>query len=437
MFKRDNRYFKLGLTLFTVIVGSVIFYLIFNNLSSFYDSVKSFLGIISSVIYGAVFAYIMNPLMKKVEALVQRIFRKSNITERRLKRLSRGIGLTVSLVVFLLIIYGLIASVVPEVIKSLEELLSKSNLENASTSINNWVNNVAKGTPIEAWLKTHNLGEMVQNWITKENNIVNTLSNAFTGVFGIAKSLFNALVGIVIAVYILISKERFQAQAKKLTVAIFSRKHANRVFEIAQLTNRCFGGFMVGKLIDSLIIGVLSYIGMRIIGLPYALLASVFVGITNIIPFFGPLIGIVIGTVLILLQSPLQALWFLIFELALQQIDGNIIGPRILGEKLGISDFWILVSITVFGGLFNFPGMIIGVPVFTVIYTLVSESVNNKLQKKRHPLQTDLYYSIVAVEDLSEYEKEFGEATVFYSEDTFDTEYDPEEDVEYENPDEM
>ena len=137
-----------------------------------------------------------------------------------------------------------------------------------------------------------------------------------------------------------------------------------------------------------------------------------------------------------MLQSPLQALYFLIFEFALQQVDGNIIGPKILGDRLGISDFWILVSITVFTGFFGFAGMILGVPVFTVLYTLISTAINKALDKKELPAQTDAYYSILSVEDLEEYAKEFGESTVFYSEDTFETEYDPDEDIEYDNPDE-
>ena len=272
--------------------------------------------------------------------------------------------------------------------------------------------------------------------MTKELDLISTLSTAFTEVYGVLKVVFNMLVGIVIAVYILIAKERFQAQSKKLVVSMFKPQRANRILEIARLTNRCFGGFIVGKLIDSLIIGVISYIGMVILGLPYALVSSVFVGLTNIIPFFGPLIGIVIGGVLILLQSPMDCLYFVIFELALQQVDGNIIGPRILGEKLGISDFWILVSITLFGGLFGFPGMILGVPVFTVIYALISQSISNSLERKNLPVKTDCYYSIFTVEDLEAYNQEFQESTVFNSADTFETEYDPDDEIEYDESEE-
>ena len=206
--------------------------------------------------------------------------------------------------------------------------------------------------------------------------------------------------------------------------------------EIGRLANKSLGGFLVGKLIDSLIIGILSYIGMTILRLPYALISSVFVGLTNIIPFFGPIFGIVIGGVLILLQSPMQALYFLIFEFALQQVDGNIIGPRILGDRLGISDFWILVSITVFGGLLGFTGMLLGVPVFTVIYAVIAQNVNEALKKKNLPLRTDVYYTIETVEDLEKYKKEFATSTVFQSADSFETEYDPDDDIEYDNPDE-
>ena len=202
-------------------------------------------------------------------------------------------------------------------------------------------------------------------------------------------------IGLVVAVYLLISKEKFISQTKKLVVAVFKTRGANRLFEVGRLANQSFGGFMVGKVIDSFIIGLISYVGMIILDLPYALLSSALVGLTNIIPFFGPLIGIVIGGILIVLQSPIDALYFLIFELILQQVDGNIIGPKILGDRLGISDFWILVSITVFGSLFGFGGMLLGVPVFTVIYALISQAVNNALSKKNLPQNSEHYYSIL------------------------------------------
>ena len=441
MFKKDNRYFKLGMTLLTVIIVSVLFFVVMTNLKTVLAGLKKVLGYFSSVLFGVAFAYIMNPIMVATERLVNRIFAKSNITERSLRRLSRALGVIAALIIFISVVYGLIAMVLPRMIKSLLELFSQENLESYYDKINLWITNISKGTPVEEWVKNNDVLLRAQQWITEKVDLVSTLSTAVStaamSVYGFAKGLFNMIIGIVVAVYLLISKEKFLAQAKKIVVAMFAPRRADRLLEIGRLTNKSLGGFLVGKLIDSLIIGILSYIGMTILRLPYALIASVFVGLTNIIPFFGPMIGIAIGGILILLQSPMQALYFLLFEFALQQVDGNIIGPRILGERLGISDFWILVSITVFGGLFGFPGMLLGVPVFTVIYALIAQSVNEALQKKELPVRTDIYYSILSVDDLVQYQKEYAESTVFYSEDTFETEYDPEDDVEYDNPDEQ
>ena len=436
MFRKDNKYFKLGLTLLMVIIVSVLFFVILTNLQTVAGGVKKFIGIISSVIYGAAFAYIMNPIMMAVERLVNRVFAKSNITERSLRRLSRTLGIISALIVFTSVVYGLLAMVVPRLYDSLLELFSPENLDSYYQKITAWISNVSKGTPIEEWVKNNDVLLKAQQWITKKIDVVAAINTAAVGVYGFAKSIINMLIGIVVAVYMLASKEKFIAQAKKIVASVFTAQRADRLMEIGRLANKSLGGFLVGKLIDSLIIGILSYIGMTILRLPYALISSVFVGLTNIIPFFGPIFGIVIGGVLILLQSPMQALYFLIFEFALQQVDGNIIGPRILGDRLGISDFWILVSITVFGGLLGFTGMLLGVPVFTVIYAVIAQNVNEALKKKNLPLRTDVYYTIETVEDLEKYKKEFATSTVFQSADSFETEYDPDDDIEYDNPDE-
>lgn len=431
MFRKDSRYFRLGLTLLAVIVLSTLFAVTLINIGTIFSVLKSIISIFSFAIYGVIFAYLMNPLMKLVEKLVRRLLCRSNVTERGLTKLSRIVGVIVSLLAFLAIVYGLLAMVIPPLVDSIIETFSPENLQSYYVKITDWLTNVVRGTPLEDWLRENDPIKAVQDWLTEEINIFSTLGSAVTEVYGVAKVLFNMVIGLVAAVYLLISKERFISQIKKIIVAVFKPRHADRVFEIGRLTNQSFGGFIVGKLIDSLIIGVISYVGMVLLKLPYPLLSSAFIGITNIIPFFGPLIGIVIGGVLIVLQSPIQALTFLIFELILQQVDGNIIGPRILGGRLGISDFWILVSITVFGSLFGFGGMLLGVPVFTVLYTLLSQAVSNALRKKHLPEKTTDYYSILCVEDLEKHEKDFGESTVFYSGDTYETAYDPDDDFEY------
>ena len=198
----------------------------------------------------------------------------------------------------------------------------------------------------------------------------------------------------------LLSKETFLAQLKKLVVALFNERHANRLLEFGRRTNKIFSGFVLGKIIDSAIIGIICYILMRILSLPYPMLISVIVGVTNIIPFFGPLIGAIPSAILILLINPLQCLIFIIMVVLLQQFDGNILGPRILGDSVGLSSFWILISITIFSGLFGVPGMIIGVPVFAVMYMLVSDFVKARLEKKGRPLQTEIYENIKSTDDI-------------------------------------
>ena len=435
--RKNNKYVSLGLTLLSVIAIGAILILILFNLGDFYQAIKSFFSLISSVLYGLVFAYLMNPIMKLVERNLTTWLSRGNMPERRVKSLSRGIGIVAALIIFLLSVYALFAAIVPQVVASLEELLSPESINSGYAKVTEWIDSVIRGTPVENWFNQNgeSVVKKVQDWIAKEVDFATALSSAAEQVYGIAKGVFNAVIGVVVAVYMLISKDRFQAQAKKITVALFRQDHADRVMELARRTNAIFGGFIVGKIIDSVIMGIICYIGTLILGTPYAMLVSVIVGVTNIIPFFGPLIGLVFCCLLVLLQNPLQALYLAIFLLVLQQVDGNIIGPRILGERLGISDFWILVSITVFGGLFGFAGMLIGVPVFTLIYSLINDGVNRALKKKQQPLQTDLYYSILTVSDLSKYKKEYSDSTVVYSEDTFETEFDPDDDIEYDDAD--
>lgn len=433
MLKRDSRYFRLGLTLLTVMILSALFIVALINIGIVAEALRQIVAVFSFVIYGVIFAYLMSPIQKLVEKLIQRIFARSNMTERGLNKLSRILGVLVSLLAFLAIIYGLLAMVLPELISSISTTFSPENLQSYYEKITGWLNGVVRDTPLENWMRENDPLRTLQEWITKKMDIFSTIGSVLSGAYGVGKVIFNMVIGLVVSVYLLIDKERYISLMKKFLVALFKPKWVDKLLEIGRFTNRSFGGFMVGKLIDSLIIGLISYLGMLILGLPYALISSTFVGISNIIPFFGPLIGIVIGGVLILLQNPLQALYFLIFELILQQVDGNIIGPKILGGRMGISGFWVLFSITVFGSVFGFPGMLLGVPIFTVIYALCSEAINNSLKKKNLTQRTDEYYSILAVADLNQYDKDFGETTVFNSADTFETEYDPDDDFEFED----
>lgn len=380
----------------------IAFSLLFSNLSQLGQIAKDFVGIISSVLFGVAFAYLMNPIMVFVDKQLYRLLSRRDMAERTAKRLSRGISIVVALIVFVVSIYALVVMVVPQLLESVQKLLSPSNMESYQVKIDAWIVKILDGSRLESAYRANSdkIFNAVETWLTNtllnESAILDVAQWAYSAVM----LLVNALIGIVIAIYILIYKDTFQAQAKKITVAVFSPQHADRIIETAQTTNRLLNGFLVGKVIDSIIVGIICYIGMRIMGLPYPELISVIIGVTNIIPFFGPLLGMIPSALIILVENPLHAFYFLIFVLALQQVDGNIIGPRILGETVGMSDFWILVSITVFGGLFGFVGMILGVPIFGVIYTVISEAVDRALKRKHQPCSTAAYYGISSVEDL-------------------------------------
>ena len=217
------------------------------------------------------------------------------------------------------------------------------------------------------------------------------LEGVSVGVMGTFGAAIDVLVALVICVYVLNSKEIFQAQAKKFVLAIFPTKKAEEIFEFAKICNHTFGGFINGKIIDSIIIGILCFIAMTLLKLPLALLISVVVGVTNIIPFFGPFIGAIPSAILLLCINPVDALKFGIMVLALQQLDGNVIGPKILGKATKLASFWVMFAILVGGGLFGFVGMVLGVPTMAVIYVYVSRYINGRLKEKDLPADTEIY----------------------------------------------
>ncbi len=217
------------------------------------------------------------------------------------------------------------------------------------------------------------------------------MSQISQGVIVTLRTLLNILIGVIVCVYFLNSKETFKAQARKTILATMSKKRSDSFMEFAYFANRTFGGFINGKLIDSLIIGILCFILMSILKLPYTVLVSTIVGVTNFIPFFGPFIGAIPSAIIICFSSPIQAVYFLIMILGLQQFDGNILGPKILGETTGLASFWVMFAIIVGGGLFGFLGMVLGVPVFAMIYYYGSRYIENRLKKKKLPVETEAY----------------------------------------------
>ena len=238
-----------------------------------------------------------------------------------------------------------------------------------------------------------NFNTNLGNWIetTLLPRVGSVVTSVTSGVYGVAKSIYNLIIGIIVSIYLLSDKEGFVAAVKRLTYAVFSVETADRLRSGLNFVDRTFMGFLNGKLLDSLIIGIICYIVCSILQMPYTLLVSVIVGVTNIIPFFGPLIGAVPSALIILMVDPTKCLIFIIFVIILQQIDGNIIGPRILGNSTGITGFWVMFSIILGGGLFGFWGLLLGVPVFVVIYSLVTNLVVKKLRRNDLPWELEDY----------------------------------------------
>ena len=243
------------------------------------------------------------------------------------------------------------------------------------------------------WLKT--------DLLTRINQMMSFVT---VGVFSVVETLFDIAVGVIVSVYVLNSKEKFTGQCKKITYALLSRERANLMLQITRKSHKIFGGFVIGKIIDSIIIGILCFIGLSILDMPYTLLVSVIVGVTNVVPFFGPYIGAIPSAILILLSEPIKGIYFVIFILVLQQFDGNILGPKILGDSTGLSAFWVVFSILLGGGLFGFVGMIMGVPTFAVFYYLVSMFIEQKLERKKLPKESKEYEEIQYIEEKKEEE---------------------------------
>ena len=236
---------------------------------------------------------------------------------------------------------------------------------------------------------------LVDQWEKYKDSIIRFVTNLIPVLGNITKtvlsSIWNIVLGLIVSIYLLIDKERFFSLGKKITRALFSEERANRIIELSHRSNKIFGNFLSGKILDSTIIGILTFIILSIVKMPYTLLVSFIVGITNIIPFFGPFIGAIPSAIIIFFVSPIKSLWFLIIIFIIQQIDGNIIGPKILGDSLGISAFWILFSLLVAGKIFGFIGLVIGVPLFVFVYSIAKDIIENRLEKKGLPRETKEY----------------------------------------------
>lgn len=397
---RDH--FKQGFTVFLVVVAAIICYFAFLRFSEICEVFGLIMGLLRPFVYGLVIAYLLNPIMKFTEKYTIPFLSKYFKREKFVKKTARTIGIFSSLIFMIAVISALLNMVVPELAKSIYDLVV-----NLPSEISDFVKKIetvqVENTTVNQILKEAVIRgtEIVENWVQtdllKQTNLL--VTGLTTGVINVVNVVFDVVIGIFVSVYALYGKEEFLAQGRKIIYATMSPKRANLTLHICRKANSIFGGFIIGKIIDSAIIGVLCFVGVSILKMPYALLVSVFVGVTNVIPYFGPFIGAIPCAILILIVDPIKGLYFIIFIFLLQQLDGNLIGPTILGDSTGLSAFWVLFSILLFGGLFGVVGMIVGVPTFAVFYYVVNLFLQHKLEKKNLPVDTELYMKDSYVND--------------------------------------
>lgn len=438
-FKWDKKYLYWGVTVFTVAVAIMIVYFIMFHGFIIRYTISKITKILSPIIIGFVLAYILSPIVNFLEKKVffpwnqwrynRKMIRKQEsmaedpendtpveaapyIPSLKVKKRIRVNSIIITMILFWTVVYGLIASVIPEFIDSITNLFKQSGTY--VQNIGNWLDDIYNKYPaIQEFFDENSFSfdtESVIAWINQNVDIDKYISSAgtifgsffgsiFSGAFGIVRIVLNSLIGVIISVYLLASKELHVGQGKKAVYAIFNTKIANAFIKEMRFIHNTFIGFISGKVVDSIIIGILCFIGTSIMRTPYPLLISVIVGVTNVIPYFGPFLGAIPSALLILLISPIDCLYFIIFILILQQIDGNIIGPKILGYSTGLTSFWVVFAITLFGGIFGIFGMFIGVPLFAIIFAFLKNAFAKSLDKKGMPVDSHSYTNVKGYHD--------------------------------------
>lgn len=382
----NKKYVKLGIT-GAAVVGAGIFcaFLLF-KMQEILIRVQTVINILKPFLYGAVIAYLLTPLCNKLEGRLHKLFAKKS---ERTKKFLSFTAVIISLLFALALVWMLFMLIIPQVWESIMKIADM--LPEKIEAAGKWIDDMLKNQPelqvyfealwqqVDVYTNVDSL--LTSDTLTKILGFLDNISGQAIGVFSTLKNLF---LGFLISAYLLASRKLFAAQAKLILHGIFTDRWARIIEEEVCYIDKMFNGFFMGKIIDSAIIGVLCFIGTTLLGFEAAAFISVVIGVTNIIPFFGPFIGAVPCALLLLLENPMHCLYFLIFVVVLQQLDGNVIGPKILGNATGVSSFWVLFSILLFGGLWGIVGMVIGVPLFAVIYDIIRKLVYRGLKKHSH-----------------------------------------------------
>ena len=402
--KYNKKYLYWGITAFLVIACSILFYYVLFHRSSFTGGIGKIIQISMPIIDGFVLAYLITPILNKIEkCIIKPLYLKANIPMTpKSKRRMRAMSILLTIVLILVVLYEFFGLIIPEVVRSIQSIIFQMPMY--INNLTNWALGLIKDNPdLEAAVNqlinqysVKILDYVNTNLLPHINGLIKTLSLSVLGIF---KALWNFVIGFILSIYVLGSKEKFAGQAKKIAYALFDRKAGNEIISNFRFIHSTFIGFIGGKIVDSIIIGIICFVCTSIIGTPYAILVSVIIGVTNIIPFFGPWIGGIPSALLVLMVDPVQALYFAILILVIQQFDGNILGPKILGDSTGLSGFWVIFAITIFSGLFGVLGMVVGVPIFAVIYVGVKSVVDRLLRKKDLPTEIQPYMTVGQIDE--------------------------------------
>lgn len=391
--KMHNKYVYWGVTAFCVLAAIVFFFFCLYRWVRIKSYIIAIFNIFLPFIYGLAIAYIMNPIVNFFDNKVYRkLLKKAKAKEKN----ARILSITTSSIIFLGIIVALFSLLIPNIIRSIETLASNISiyLNDSKNLVLSISSNAKYHEMVESFYS--NISSTIVGWFSTDN-----LEHLFLivreGFFSTIKIIYNLVIGFVIAIYVLFDKEKFKGQIKKFLYAIFKEEQVNSILENTRTTDKVFTDFFNAKLLDSLIVGIICFVGMIIFKMPYATMISVIVGVTNVIPYFGPYIGAIPSALIILLVDPSKCIWFLIFIFILQQFDGSVLGPKILGSKTGLSSFWVLFSLLIFGSMFGVIGMLIGVPIFSIFYSYVNNRLKKRLSDKKLPLNSPEYVNVTSI----------------------------------------
>lgn len=408
--KSNSQYFRWGLTAFIVIAAAILFYFGLDYLGQVFAVLGDLMDILNPFVWGFVIFYLLLPFMNIFESklfspLTKNLY-ESHPKMKRRKKLARGLSVLFSEILMVLLIAALLYLIIPQLYESIQNIVVAAP-EYFTRAYDAIVKLFDKNPEVAQYAEaifgnlTNTLTKWAQNTVLP--NMDSIISDITSGVYSVVMAIYNVVIGMIVSIYLLYNKESVRTHFKKFMYALCKPKTAKRVNIGLKFANQTFRNFITGQLTDALIVGILCFIGCTVLGIPYALLIAVVVGATNIIPFFGPFIGGIPSGLLVLMVDPFKCLIFVIFIVALQQVDGNIICPKIMGGSVGINGFWVMFAIILGGGLFGFWGMLLGVPVFVIIYTGITVLIERRLKKKNLPHDDESY------EDLDYIEPQTGE----------------------------